>query len=93
MTTEVVGIRSVDWRRIQTNFFFLFPAGVLEDAPQFFAVMTRADTLDALVSVQRQILAAYGNISAIDLNLILATADSVLAKVAVAVQCLARRST
>ena len=89
LLTEVVGIRSVDWRRIQTNFFFLFPTGVLEDAPQFFAMMTRAHSLESLASVQREIIAAYGNISAIDLNLILETADIILSKVAVAVQFLA----
>ncbi len=87
--TEVVGIRSVDWRRIQTNFFFLFPVGILEEAPQFFAMMTRARSLESLAAVQREIISSYGNISAIDLNLILETADSVLSKVAVAIQFLA----
>lgn len=89
LLTEVVGVRRVDWRRVQTNFFFLFPAGVLEEAPQFFAMMTRANTLESLAAVQRDVISAYGNISAIDLNLILETADTVLSKVAVAVQFLA----
>jgi putative ABC transport system permease protein len=87
--TEIVGVRRVDWRRVQTNFFFLFPAGVLEEAPQFFAIMTRANTLESLAAVQREVISLYGNISAIDLNLILETADTVLSKVAVAIQFLA----
>lgn len=89
LLTEIVGIRSVDWRRVQTNFFFLFPSGVLEEAPQFFAIMTRASSLESLASVQREIIKSYGNISAIDLNLILETADTVLSKVAAAVKFLA----
>ena len=87
--TEIVGVRRVDWRRVQTNFFFLFPSGVLEEAPQFFAIMTRANTLESLAAVQREVISLYGNISAIDLNLILETADTVLSKVAVAIQFLA----
>ena len=85
----IVGIRKVDWRRVQTNFFFLFPSGVLEDAPQFYALMARANSSDSLDSFQRVLVERYGNVSAIDLNLILETADELLGKIATAVQFLA----
>jgi putative ABC transport system permease protein len=51
--------------------------------------MTRANTLESLAAVQREVISLYGNISAIDLNLILETADTVLSKVSVAIQFLA----
>ncbi len=87
--SKIVGIRRVDWRRVQTNFFFLFPAGVLESAPQFFAMMTRASTSQQVADLQELLIERYGNVSAIDLNLILETADQILNKIAVAVQFLA----
>jgi putative ABC transport system permease protein len=86
---RIIGIRQVDWRRVQTNFFFLFPAGVLEDAPQFFALIARAPSSESVASLQRILVRDYGNVSAIDLNLILETADEILNKVASAVQFLA----
>ena len=44
VTTTVGSIRTVDWQRMQTNFFFVFPTGMLEDAPQMHVVMTRTET-------------------------------------------------
>ena len=32
--TTIASLRTVDWKRFQTNFFVLFPAGVLETAPK-----------------------------------------------------------
>ena len=87
--TVITGVRRVDWRRVQTNFFFLFPTGVLESAPQFFALMTRAESSESIALLQNQLLKQYGNVSAIDLNLILETADAVLSKIASAVKFLA----
>ncbi len=33
--TRVASLREVDWRRLEPNFFFVFPEGVLEAAPNF----------------------------------------------------------
>lgn len=82
LTTEVVGIRQVDWRRVQTNFFFVFPTGVLEEAPQFWALIARVPDIESLAALQNALGAQFPNVSAIDLSLILATADQVLAKMA-----------
>lgn len=89
LRTKIVGVRRVDWRRVQTNFFFLFPSGVLEEAPQFFALMARATESQQVADLQEQLVTEYGNVSAIDLNLILETADQLLGKVATAVKFLA----
>ena len=37
-------MREVDWQRVQPNFFVVFPEGVLESAPQFFAIVARAES-------------------------------------------------
>lgn len=89
MTTKVVGIRHVDWRRVQTNFFVLFPTGVLEQAPQFYAVMSRTENAEESARIQNLAILKYPNISVIDLNLILETADSVIDRVAFVIQFLA----
>ncbi len=34
ITTYVGSTRKIDWQRVQPNFFIVFPAGVLEEAPQ-----------------------------------------------------------
>jgi len=87
--TVIKSIRRVDWRRIQTNFFFLFPQGVLESAPQFYAIMTHSPSISATVNLQQGLLEKFGNVSAIDLNLILETADQIFAKIATAIKFLA----
>lgn len=89
LETEVVSIRRVDWRRIQTNFFFVFPTGILEEAPQFFAVTTRASSNKLSAEIQREFVNDFPNVSAIDLNLILETVDDILDKAAAVIQFLA----
>ena len=44
MTTYIGSLREVDWRRVQPNFFVVFPTGVLEDAPQFHVIVMRAES-------------------------------------------------
>ncbi|HUS37602.1 MAG TPA: ABC transporter permease, partial [Verrucomicrobiae bacterium] len=40
LRTRIVHLRKVDWRRMQPNFFVVFPSGVLEDAPSFHILTT-----------------------------------------------------
>lgn len=70
VTTTVGSLRAVEWRRLSTNFFVVFPAGVLEQAPQLFVVLTRAETEAASAALQRGVVSQYPNVSAIDLSLI-----------------------
>jgi len=86
----VVGsLREVDWQRIMPNFFVVFPAGVLEEAPQFHVLVTRAADSKARAELQRRVVQRLPNISIIDLDLVLRTVDSVLDKVAVVVRLMA----
>jgi putative ABC transport system permease protein len=81
VTTVVGSIREVDWQRMQTNFFVVFPAGVLEDAPQIHVVMTRTGTDEAAARLQAAMVQAYPNVSAISLSLILTVFDEIFSRI------------
>ena len=87
--TVVGSIRTVDWQRMQTNFFVVFPSGVLEDAPRFNVIVTRTEDDAASGAAQAAVISRYPNVSAIDLSLILSVVDSVLSRVAFVVQFMA----
>ena len=87
--TYVASIRDVDFQRPQPNFFLLFPAGVLETAPQFFAMTLRAPDENVTNLMQQQVVQAHPNISAIDIGLVLESVQAFLDKVAMAVQFMA----
>ncbi|MEM9327719.1 MAG: FtsX-like permease family protein [Bacteroidota bacterium] len=89
ITTYVGSFREVDWRRVQTNFIVLFPAGVLEQAPQFHVLVTRIDKSDLSARYQQAVVRSYPNVSIIDLELILKTLEEVLAKVAFVIRFMA----
>lgn len=87
--TYVGSIRTVDWQRVQPNFFVLFPSKVLESAPQFHVLVTRVNSRETSAAVQREAVAKYPNVSAIDLTLILDTVDAILNKVAFVIRFMA----
>ncbi len=85
----IASIREVDFQRPQPNFFLLFPEGVLEPAPQFFATLINTRDPDITASIQQAVVAAYPNVSAIDVGLVLETVKTFLDKIALAVQFMA----
>ena len=85
----VGSFREIDWRRVQTNFLVLFPAGVLERAPQFHVIVTRIDEMNQSVRYQQEVVSQFPNVSIIDLELILKTLEDVLGKVAFVIQFMA----
>ncbi|CAN5513116.1 ABC transporter permease [soil metagenome] len=78
----VASTRRVEWARLQPNFFIVFPEGVLEEAPQFGVMLSR--TPDAATSgrLQRILVEEYPNVSAVDLQGVLAIVERILAEVA-----------
>jgi putative ABC transport system permease protein len=86
----VVGsLRRVEWRRMQPNFFIVFPEGVLEDAPKFHVMAVRANSPGASARVQQAVVRDFPNVSAIDLTLIIQTIDGIYAKASFVVGFLA----
>ncbi len=89
MTTRVAALREVDWRRVQPNFFVVFPPASLEAAPAFHIMTTRAESTEVSANLQRAIAQKFPTISTIDVTLILQTIDSVLGKVAFVIRFMA----
>ena len=87
--TEVSSIREVDFSRIQTNFFVVFPTGVLETAPQFHVVVTRTPDEAISGTFQRDLVSAFPNVSAIDLTQILKTVNTILDKISFVIKFMA----
>ncbi len=82
VTTTVGSIREVDWRQLSTNFFVVFPAGVLESAPQSYVVLTNTPAGEQAARLQATVVQAYPNVSAIDLALALSVFDALFSRVA-----------
>ena len=78
--TRVASLRKVDWKRFQTNFFVVFPTGVLEKAPTFNVLVSRVPTPAASARLQNAVVAKFPNVSAIDLTSVIQTVDSILGK-------------
>lgn len=89
LKTYVGSFREIDWQRMQTNFLVMFPEGVLEKAPKFHVLLTRFESGEQSASFQQKVVESYPNISIIDLQLVLATVDAVLAKVSFVIRFMA----
>ncbi len=89
LPTRVGSLRRVNWQRMMPSFFVLFPEGVLEGAPQFQVLVTRAGNAGLSAQVQRAVVQKFPNVSAIDLALILTTAETILSKVAFVIRFMA----
>ncbi|MEY2562037.1 MAG: putative transport system permease protein [Verrucomicrobiota bacterium] len=86
LKTTIASLRTVDWKRFQTNFFVVFPAGVLENAPTFNVLVSRVETPADSARLQNAVVAKYPNVSAIDLTSVIQTVDSILDKVALVIR-------
>ena len=71
ISSTIVGTREVSWDEPQPNFFVVFPDGVLNYAPQFFATTVRTSTRSEALILQQQIVHRYPNISALDIGLLI----------------------
>ncbi len=87
--TVVGSIRSVEWQRVQPNFFVVFPRGVLEPAPKFHVMITRTETTEESAQLQREVVRRFANVSVIDLSLILQTVDSIMGRVSFVIRFMA----
>ncbi len=88
-TVYISGVREVEWQKDPPNFIFVFPSGVLEEAPQFFVLTTRVDDDVVANKYQRELVTAFPNVSLIDIRLILETIDGFFNKVKFIIQFMA----
>lgn len=85
----VTSLRRVDWARFEPNFFVVFEPGALEEAPQTYVSLTRADDAVRRAGLERDVVTAYPNVSAVDLSLVQDTLDDIIGSVALAVRFMA----
>lgn len=86
---KIGGIRKVDWPKDPPNFIFVFPSGVLEQAPQIWVAATRVDEQQAANRFTQELVMAFPNVSLIDLRLILSTVNDLFNKIGMVVKFLA----
>ncbi|MFL6583519.1 MAG: ABC transporter permease [Chthoniobacterales bacterium] len=84
--TRIASLRDIDWKRFQTNFFVVFPAGVLETAPTFNVLVSRVRDSAESARLQNAVVTAFPNVSALDLTSVIQTVDSILSKVALVIR-------
>lgn len=89
LPARIAGIRKVEWPKDPPNFIFVFPRGVLEEAPQIFVTATRIDDQNQANIFQQQLVAQYPNVSLIDLRLILSTVNGLFDKLGLVIRFLA----
>ncbi len=85
----VTSLRSVDWRRLEPNFFAVFQPGALEGAPQTFAIVARVPEARERAELERDLVARFPNVSALDFSRVQQAVDAVLGRVRQAVMFLA----
>ncbi|MAO65173.1 MAG: hypothetical protein CL666_09255 [Balneola sp.] len=84
--TYIASTRRVKWDQPSPNFFVVFPAGVLENAPQFFATTINTEDREASLRLQQELVQQYPNVSAIDVGLVVQTVRNFLDKVTFVIQ-------
>ncbi len=87
--TKVASLRQVDWRRVQPNFFVVFPTGVLEEAPSMHIIATRVADAGQSAVMQKAVVSRFPNVSVADITLIIETLDNVLSRVSFAIRFMA----
>ena len=81
METVVASVRQVDWTRLQLNFSIVFPAGVLENAPQFNVLTAHVPNEERSAYLQRDLVELFPNVSLIDLRQVYTVIEDILDKV------------
>ncbi|MBI5690937.1 MAG: ABC transporter permease [Verrucomicrobia bacterium] len=87
--SRVTSVRAVEWRRLEPNFFVVFPEGVLEAAPKFHVAAVRTREAEHSAQLQRAVVAAFPNVTAIDLALVVQTVEGIFTKVSFAIEFMA----
>jgi putative ABC transport system permease protein len=86
--TRVESLRQVDWGRMATNFFVVFPTAALEAAPQSTVLLAYLAEEDARAAMQRDLVGQFPNVPALDATLILRSLDTMLGQIGIAIRLL-----
>jgi len=87
--TYVGSIRKINFRKMESRFFILFPTGVLEAAPQFRILVTKSPSKQVTADFRNAVVKAMPNASVIDLASILVTLNDIITKVSYVIKFMA----
>ena len=85
----ITSVRDVEWMQMRPNFFFVFPSGPLNEAPQMQVIVSRSSDPESTNRLQTQINSTFPNISFLDLTLVIKTMTSLLDKLSLAIRFMA----
>jgi len=85
VASVVASTRRVDWNRLEPNFFAVFEPGALEAAPQNAIMVARLPDPEERIQMQRDLLNAFPNVSALDFSRVQEAIEAVLSRVRQAV--------
>ncbi len=85
LTGRVVNIRKVRWNSFQPNFFLLFQDGVLNLAPKTFLAAIAQVAPEHRQGLKQRIVAAFPNVSVIDVSQMAATLMEITDKLSVSI--------
>ena len=88
MKCRVSGIMKLTRNKVQTSFNIMFPSGMLEDAPKFYAIVTRSKDEISSAAFQNNSLSKYPNVSIVDLKSIIITVNDVIDKIKLVIEFL-----
>lgn len=87
--TYVGSIREINFRKMESRFFILFPTGVLESAPQFMILVTKSPDKQTTADFRNRVVKMMPNASVIDLGSILVTINDIVTKVSYVIKFMA----
>jgi putative ABC transport system permease protein len=85
----ITSVRTVDWARFETNFFFVFEPGFLEPAPQSAVSLVAVEDDSARIALQRAVVQRYPNVSVVDLNSVQRIISRIVGRVTFAIRFMA----
>ena len=89
LRARISGIRKVEWPKDPPNFLFVFPKGVIDNAPQIWVATTHVGEINEANRFQQELVMSFPNVSLIDLRLVLSTVESLFSKISVVIKFLA----
>ena len=88
VTATVESLRSLDWGSLTTNFYVIFSPGALDDLPVTYIATARTEPADDL-PLQRAVVSAFPNVTAIGIRHVLDAIQAVLERIALVVRFMA----
>lgn len=85
---RVASVRKVDWGNMSTNFYFIFEPGALDGAPLTYVATARVDATEE-VPLQRAVVAAFPNVSAINIRAVLDSVARVVDRISLVIRFMA----